>query len=240
MAFFRKLFTTATVQRFPQFSEFTDAIDALITSGVAIIENDMAGFGDPLKRFCNSQAPDVKKQLEAVHDAGNRQARAMRHFFRDAKGMREGLEPVRLKNDELVTQKAALQASHDQSKASRAAVAKADDALSRADRKGNQVEVRSCLAKLEAARQKAEEDERAAEAKQAEFDQFQARYPNEFINIFATKVMPAVDAKLVELAELEEIGELILDASARFDSYEDSSLERMKKRLEELDAIINE
>jgi hypothetical protein len=240
MGFFRKLFTTATVQRFPEFSEFTDAIDGLLGSGVAIMENDMQGFGEALKRFCNSQAAGIKAQLEAVYEGGNCQARAMRHFFRDAKAMRDSLKPIRLKNSELVEQKAAVQAAQDKAKASRAAVGKAEDALSRAERKGNQVEVRSWTAKLEAARRKADEDESAVDAKQAAFHEFQARYPAEFIDLFATTVMRAVNAKLVELAELEEAGRAILDASGRFEKYEDSTLERMRKRLDELDAIISE
>jgi hypothetical protein len=56
---------------------FTDAVDSLLASGVAIVESDTDGF----KPFCNSQSA----QLEVVHDASNRQVRAMRRFFCDTK-----------------------------------------------------------------------------------------------------------------------------------------------------------
>jgi hypothetical protein len=77
MAFFRKIFTTV-LNRFPEFTDFLAAIEAIQNSGLAIIENDMAAFGAEFKRFANSQFPEVKANLEVVYENGNRQARAMR------------------------------------------------------------------------------------------------------------------------------------------------------------------
>jgi hypothetical protein len=77
-----------------------------------------------------------------------------------------------------------------------------------------------------------------AEVKQ--FNSFQARYPAEFIDVFAEHVARAVDAKLVALAELEEAGQAILDALERFQSRNESAkisccemkLPRMKETIE--------
>jgi hypothetical protein len=239
MAFFRKLFTTV-LNRFPEFADFTAAIDAIQAAGVGIIENDMAAFGDEFKRFANSQFPDVKANLDVIRENGNRQTRAMRHLFLGTKALKEDLEPVRAKNQEFLNRQAELQRVRDVAKASRAAVAKADEGLQRAERKGNQVDIRQANLRVDQATQKADADEKAADDAQILFDAYKREYPLDFIDQFATLLEPAIDAKLEELGEVALAAQGIIEAAGKFTDYEDASIARMRKRLEELDAIVIE
>jgi hypothetical protein len=138
----------------------------------------------------------------------------MRDVFRDAKAMRHSAEEQRTWWQ----------------KGSRAAVGKgkAEDALSRAEgqtRRGEELHG------------EARGGSRKADARQTEFDEFQARA---FIDMSAKHVVRAADAKLVELAELEDAGQAVLDRSGRFENYEEGTIERMRKRLEGLNSIVNE
>jgi hypothetical protein len=239
MAFFRKLFTTV-LNRFPEFTDFLDAIQAIQSSGLGIIENSMAAFGEEFKRFANSQFPDAKANLEMIQENGNRQARAMRHLFLGTKTLKDDLEPIRRKNQEFLGRQAELKSAKDLVKSSRAAVGKAEEGLQRAERKGNQVDVRQAKAKVEQAIQKAGADEKAAEEAQASFDVYKQEYPIDFVDQLAILLEPAIDAKLEELNEVALAAQGIIEAAGKFTDYEDASIGRMRKRLDELDAIVIE
>jgi hypothetical protein len=132
-------------------ADFTVVIDVIKAAGVGIIENDMAAFGDEFKRFANSQFPDVKANLDVIHENGNRQRRAMRHLFLGMKALKEDLEAVRVKNQEFLNRQAELQRVRDVAKALRAAVGKADEGSQRAERKENQVGIQQAKLRVDQA-----------------------------------------------------------------------------------------
>jgi hypothetical protein len=237
MSFFRNLFSTV-VNKFPEYSDFLASVESLRASGATIIESDMNAFSPEFDRFAKSQPAEVQVHLASIKSAGDTQARAMRHFWGGTGKLPSDLDQLRLKNLNYQNKEREVQAARSLAQASRAAVPKAQEALDRAERKGNQAEVRRLVDRLEEAKAKADSDEAAAAAADESWADFQKRYPAEFSDLLGSILEPVVDAKLEELRELEGAADTFIEAAQHFEFFDDPSNARLRQRLEELNAIV--
>jgi predicted RNase H-like nuclease (RuvC/YqgF family) len=239
MSFFRNLFSSVTT-KFPEYPEFVTSVDALRVSGASVIDSTMSAFSDDFSRFVASQPGSLKPGLETVKKAGDDQARSMRHLWNDLSKLSADLDCLRVKNLEFQAKQKEIEAVRERAKASVAAVPKAQEALDRAERRGNQAEIKRLADRLEQAKKTAEEDEAAAAAGEAAWEEFQKRYPPEFTDLVSATLEPAVDAKLKELDALGVAAESFLEAAEGFEDFDDPALEGLRKRLEELNSIVVE
>jgi predicted nucleic acid-binding Zn-ribbon protein len=240
MAFFRTLFNAATPNKFPEFTEFLNSVDNLRAVGSSIIEETMIAFSDPFLRFAASQSSEMRLTLESIKEAGDSQTHAMRHLWNELTKLPADLGSLRAKNLEFQTKQRELEAAKELAKASRAAVPKTQEALDRAERKGNQAEIHRLVERLEQAKQKANEDEAAAESSVAAFEEFQAKYPGEFTDLVSSMLGAVADTKIRELDALSSAADAFIEASGKFHESEDPAIERLQKRIEELDAALLE
>ena len=229
---FRSLFKG----KFPEHTELEGALENLRGHGLKIIDRDTKGFSGSFDHFAESQASSVRPGLSQISEHGKEQVSSMKTLFTAASGL--PLEIGSLKDMNLDMQKRLneVHSAQNQAQKSKTEYEKANSALEMARARSNPGEIAKWEAKSDSAKFKAEQDERLAEEKQAGFEKYQQNYRFDFVHNLAASLSTAVDAKLKELSELSAIADKIISSAATIDDYEDGSIARHKKRLEDLEA----
>jgi hypothetical protein len=239
MSYLRKVFSSV-VGKFPEFNDFLSSVESLRTAATVVIESDMAGFGDEFEHFAKSQPPVIQAQLKAIKSSGDDQCRAMRHLWKECATLPSDLDSFRAKNAEFHAKKRELEAARELAQGSRTTAVKTQEALDRAERKGNQSDIKKLVDRLEQAKKKADDDEAAASAAEENWREFEQRYPGEFADLVSRTLEPVVDRKVVELKSLAGIADAVLEAAGKFEYFDDPSNEHLRQKIEELNAIVVE
>jgi hypothetical protein len=241
MAFLRKVFSSVVAKlQFPEYNDLLASIQTLRAVASTVIESDMAGFGKEFECFANSQPPAIKAQLLAIKTAGDEQSEAMRVLWTECGSLPADLDCLRAKNQEFQARQRELEAARELAKASRSTAVKTQDALDRAERKGNQLEVKKLVDSLEQAKKKADDDEAAASAAEDRWKEYELAYPAQFADLVSATLAPVIDRKIHELQRLTALADDIVDAAGKFEYFDDPSNANFKARIQELEAFVIE
>jgi hypothetical protein len=228
MNFFSKL------RRFPEFHAVIASLSSLSKAEATIIEGQMRAFGDEFRRYASSQKEGFVDALNGICTAGTEQVKIERETLSNAQALPRDLQPL-LALEADIAQWRQLSHNFDETAAkSRAAADKADAALQKAIGSSRQKAEQTCSA----AKRKAETDESSAADQKAALDKREEPFRRKFLESFVTPLAASIEVRYKSAERVLALTNEFQSAADQIALFEDPMIERLQKRLEDLNQVV--
>ena len=226
---------------FKEYKEVFSAAEDVRARVLEMHDADAKVYSPEFTKFIESQKPEISGALNLINNEGTNHLHAFRTSFNwwtDFLG--QYLPNLNSLHSELVQQQNLLQAKKDEARHAKEAVKKNNDNLERARNRNNPSDISKYECQVDILSKKEIESQKEAEEQQVLFDEYNAKYQNNFVDSFATNISQLITGRQTILAQLSNCADKISEAIQTLSEPEDSSVAHLKSRLEDLEAVVIE
>jgi hypothetical protein len=230
MSFFSKF------RRFPEFHAVIASLAALSKAETSIIEGHTRAFGEEFRRYATSQKGSFVESLNALCKAGTEQVKIEKDTWSGLQNLPQDLQPL-LKQEEEIAQWRQLYVNlNEVAVKSRAAADKAEIAFQKSSGAGRA----NAETALSRAKRKAEADESSAQDQKTALEKKEVPFQETFLESFVKPFVAAVELRYKAAENLLALAGEYETAAEGIEVFEDPTIERFEKRLEDLRQVVVE